>query len=148
MQSSPRLRGDTDAFDWYRRVAEQGNANAQNNLGLMYENGQGVRKDDAEAVSGYRLAAEQGIASSLFRLGLMYDSGGGVDHDPIAANALFGLAAAAGETRAQTYLDQGAKLTAPADIEKAAKLKAATSQPGKLLDALDHYEETAQRDDG
>nr|WP_323667895.1 tetratricopeptide repeat protein [Burkholderia cenocepacia] len=141
-------QSDTDAFNWYRLAAEQGYANAQNNLGLMYENGQGVRQDDAEAVKWYRLAAAQGVATSLFRLGVQYYAGGGAGHDPIAANALLGLAAAAGETRAQAYLDQGAKLTAPADIEKAARLRAEMSRPGNLLDALDRYEDTAQRGDG
>ncbi|KGB92594.1 tetratricopeptide repeat protein [Burkholderia cepacia] len=141
-------QSDTEAFKWYRLAAEQGDANAQNNLGLMYENGQGVRKDDAEAARWYRLAAAQGAATSLFRLGVQYYAGSGVASDPIAANALLSLAAAAGETRAQQYLDRGAKLTAPADIEKAARLRAAMSRPGNLLDALDRHEETAQRGDG
>ena len=41
-----------------RALAEQGDAVAQNNLGLMYANGRGVPEDDAEAVRWYRLAAE------------------------------------------------------------------------------------------
>ena len=36
--------------------AEQGDASAQFNLGLMYANGEGVLKDDAEAVRWYQLA--------------------------------------------------------------------------------------------
>ena len=47
-----------------RLAAEQGNANAQFNLGLMYANGEGVPEDDAEAVRWYRLAAEQGNANA------------------------------------------------------------------------------------
>lgn len=43
-------------------LAEQGDATAQNNLGVMYEYGLGVPKDDAEAVKWYRMAAEQGNA--------------------------------------------------------------------------------------
>jgi uncharacterized protein len=36
--------------------------NAQNNIGLMYKNGNGVVQDYAEALKWYRLAAEQGNA--------------------------------------------------------------------------------------
>ena len=46
------------------QAAEQGNATAQYNLGVMYDNGQGVRQDDAQAVQWYRKAAEQGHAKA------------------------------------------------------------------------------------
>ena len=39
--------------------ASQGNADAQFNLGVMYDIGQGVPQDDAEAAKWYRLAADQ-----------------------------------------------------------------------------------------
>ncbi|MDP4855337.1 MAG: SEL1-like repeat protein, partial [Schleiferiaceae bacterium] len=42
--------------------ADQGYAQAQYNLGIMYANGQGVPKSDKEAVKWYRKAAEQGDA--------------------------------------------------------------------------------------
>ena len=45
----------------WRPLAEQGNADAQYNLGVMYEEGRGMPQDDAEAVKWYRRAAEQGI---------------------------------------------------------------------------------------
>ena len=45
---------------WYRKAAEQGYARAQSNLGLAYEYGRGVGKDNREAVRWYRKAAEQG----------------------------------------------------------------------------------------
>ena len=51
---------------------------AQNNLGLMYANGEGVPEDDAEAVHWYRKAAKQGYADAQYNLGLMYDYGEGV----------------------------------------------------------------------
>ena len=50
-------RGDyATALAGLQNYAEQGNATAQFNLGLMYANGEGVPKDDAEAVRWYRLA--------------------------------------------------------------------------------------------
>jgi TPR repeat protein len=48
------------AVVWYRKAAEQGDAQAQNNLGVMYQNGRGVAHDDAQAVFWYRKAAVQG----------------------------------------------------------------------------------------
>lgn len=44
------------------QAAEQGNAQAQLNLGWMYANGQGVRQDDAQAAQWFRKASEQGDA--------------------------------------------------------------------------------------
>ncbi len=48
------------AFNEIKPLAEQGNASAQYNLALMYDNGKGVLKDYKEAVKWYRKAAEQG----------------------------------------------------------------------------------------
>jgi uncharacterized protein len=56
-------------------AAEQGYAEAQYNLGVMYGNGNGVVQDYAEAVKWYRLAAEQGNAKAQNNLGVMYEYG-------------------------------------------------------------------------
>ena len=50
----------------WKPLAEQGNADAQFNLGFMYEKGWGVPQDYKTAVKWYRLAAEQGDADSQF----------------------------------------------------------------------------------
>ena len=47
------------AVEWYTKSAEQGNAGAQNNLGLCYDNGEGVAKDLKKAVEWYTKSAEQ-----------------------------------------------------------------------------------------
>ena len=52
----------------WRSAAEQGHAGAQCNLGVMYENGQGVKQDHAEAVRWYRKAAEQGLVYAVSAL--------------------------------------------------------------------------------
>ena len=39
-----------EAVKWYRKVATQGFAMAQNNLGIMYNNGHGVKQDHIKAV--------------------------------------------------------------------------------------------------
>ena len=51
---------DRSLFEETKIEAEKGNAPAQFNLGLMYDNGRGVPKDEAEAVKWYRKAADQG----------------------------------------------------------------------------------------
>ena len=58
------------AFAGFQKLAEQGNANAQDSLGWMYANGQGVPKDDQQAVAWYHKAAEQGVARAQFILGV------------------------------------------------------------------------------
>jgi len=50
----------TKAVDWFTKSAEQGNAEAQYNLGLMYANGQGVLRDKAKAAEWLKKAAAQG----------------------------------------------------------------------------------------
>lgn len=60
------------------KKAEQGDAQAQSFLGIMYEKGIGVVKDEAEALKWYRKAAEQGNAQAASILGIMYADGLGV----------------------------------------------------------------------
>ena len=72
-------RGDfATALREWRPLAEQGDANAQTKLGIMYDKGQGVPKNHAEAAKWYRKAAEQGDADGQTKLGNMYRSGFGV----------------------------------------------------------------------
>jgi TPR repeat protein len=48
---------DREALKWIRRAAEQGQANAQSNLGLMYAKGRGVPQDFVRAYMWYSIAA-------------------------------------------------------------------------------------------
>ncbi len=76
------MRGDyKTAFEKWKPLAEQGDANVQYNLGVMYDTGLGVAQDYKEAVKWYRLSAEQGNASAQFNLGVMYAAGLGVAQD-------------------------------------------------------------------
>jgi TPR repeat protein len=56
------------ALTIFRSLAELGEAPAQHNLGIMYENGLGVGQDAAEALRWYGLAAEQEFAPAQARL--------------------------------------------------------------------------------
>ena len=55
-----------------RLAAEEGDAAAQFNLGVMYADGRGVPQDETEAVRWYRLAAERGNARAQANLGVKY----------------------------------------------------------------------------
>ena len=41
---------DKEAYKWFTKAAKQDNDGAQNNLGLTYENGRGVKQDYKKAV--------------------------------------------------------------------------------------------------
>ena len=49
-----------EAVSWFRKAAKKGYGRAQYNLGLAYENGEGVRKCNVDACMWYKLAMEQG----------------------------------------------------------------------------------------
>ena len=68
-----------------RLKADQGDATAQVSLGVMYEFGRGVPKDEVEAVKWYRKAADQGNADGQNNLGNMYAYGQGVPKDEVEA---------------------------------------------------------------
>ena len=98
-------RGDyATAYRGFRRLAEQGNAAAQFNLGRMYDKGQSVAKDYAEAAKWYRRAAEQGHARAQYNLGIMYADGQGVPKDYAEALKWYRRAAEQGEAYAQNNL--------------------------------------------
>jgi TPR repeat protein len=92
------------AMRLFRRLADQGNADAQANLGFMYQNGQGVQQDDKQAVVWYRKAADQGNARAQTNLGFMYEGGRGVPKDYKQAVAWYRKAADQGNADAQANL--------------------------------------------
>jgi uncharacterized protein len=57
-----------DAMEWYRKAADRGLANAQFNVGELYENGWGVAKDIDQAKGWYQKAADQGYAPAKIAL--------------------------------------------------------------------------------
>jgi len=91
-------------FEDTLKKAEQGDAKAQGMLGLMYEQGKGVKQDSKQAVHWYTKAAEQGFDFAQFKLGYMYETGKGVVQDYKQAVHWFTKAAEQGFERAQFYL--------------------------------------------
>ena len=92
------------ALKEWKPLAEQGNADAQRNIGYMYNMGKGVLKDYSEALRWYRLAAEQGNTDALNSIGVMYQNGHGVLQDFFEAVKWYRLAVEQGNSQAQNNL--------------------------------------------
>ena len=60
------------AAQWYRKVACQGLSNAQNNLGVLYKDGQGLPQDSDSARYWFSLAAQQGLPIARKNLEKLY----------------------------------------------------------------------------
>jgi len=56
------------AAELYQKAADQGDPFAQDNLGMLYENGQGVPKDLGRAAELYQRAANQGYQRAIANL--------------------------------------------------------------------------------
>lgn len=92
------------AFRLWQLLAQQGDAEAQYNLGVMYEKGQGVEQNYQQAVAWYQKAANQGDAEAQFNLGGMYYNGQGVAQNYQQALAWYQKAANQGVAMAQYSL--------------------------------------------
>ena len=92
------------AMKYCRIAAERGNTDALNDIGIMYERGQGVTKDDVEATKWYRKAAELGDAWGQNNLGVMYRDGLGVEKDYAEAVKWYRKAAEQGRASGQRNL--------------------------------------------
>jgi TPR repeat protein len=110
-------RGDyAVALRLFRPLANQGDAYAQTNLGLMYHVGQGVPQNHDEAAKWFWLAANRGVASAQALLGFS------VPQDYVRAHMWFSLSAAQGGQVAAIERDSISKLMTPAQIAEAQKL--------------------------
>jgi murein DD-endopeptidase MepM/ murein hydrolase activator NlpD len=101
---------DNGQFGEARRIwvplAEAGDAEAQFRLGLLFDLGQGVRKDLATAYMWYRRAAEAGLAQAQFNVAVMQDSGLVGPRNTVEAARWYRKAAVQGHHRAQYNLAQ------------------------------------------
>lgn len=100
------LKGDyAAAFEEWLPLAELGDAEAQYNLGVMYDEGAGRPRDLDVAAGWYRKAALQGFLDAQSNLGMMYYHGEGVDRDLAEAARWFRLAADQGDAEAVRILE-------------------------------------------
>jgi TPR repeat protein len=123
-------KDEAKAVEWYEKAAAQGHAEAQNNLGVMYDKGKGVPQDQARAVEWYRKAAAQGNPTAQYNLAIMYADGIAIQKDELMAYAWFNLSAAKGNKDAAKRRDALEKQLTPEQKAQAQKFSA--DLPGKV----------------
>jgi TPR repeat protein len=117
---------------WFRKAADQGDADAQFNLGRIYGKATGTYatmraapQDDVEAVKWYRRSAEQDYRPAQFNLAEIYAEGsGGVPRDDVLAYFWMSLAASGGDQAAAQKLERYAAHLSAAQIDSARGLVA------------------------
>jgi len=112
-------RGSVRPLPDLRKMADQGDAEAQWRLGMLYLNGDGVRQNDREAAKWFQRAADQSYVPALTALGLQYWAGRGVQQDYNKAYFWYDLALAKGDQNAQSQLDELAAELTPAELATA-----------------------------
>ena len=105
------------------RLASEGNAVAQYQLGRMYAEGRGTSQDDAVAVRWFRKAANQGLPEAQYNLAIRYYDGSGIPKDNVQAHVWASLAAtnSTGATQelATSLRDEVAARMTPTEIARA-----------------------------
>jgi hypothetical protein len=88
------------ALELITKKAEEGDPNAQCDLAIMYECGDGVPQNYALAVYWYQMAVEKSLDEALCNLGYMHSSGNGIPKNTILAVKYYKQAADQGYPRA------------------------------------------------
>ncbi len=97
---------ETEALMRLRAAAEQGDVEAQWQLGCLHASGNGVPQDKTEAMRLFRKAAEQNHLGAINMLGLMFEHGDGIPKDEAEAARWFQQAADLGYYAAQLNLGE------------------------------------------
>ncbi len=130
-----RAKNYEKAGQLLRPAAEKGNPEAQVDLGYMFLQSLGVRKDHEQALKWFRLSAAQGYPAGQFYLGVMYQNGLWVQKDSVEALRLFRLGAAQGHVQSQSNvglmheLGEGVKQ----DLDEAARWYLVAAAKGDAL---------------
>ena len=106
----------------WRSLAQQSDADAQNNLGVLFFKGQGVPKHYEIAVVLFRLSAKQGNSTAQSYLGGMCGLGQGVKKNLVTAYIWASLGAYNGNEKGAKLRDIFAKRMPPDDIATAQEL--------------------------
>ena len=112
-----------EALKWYKRAAEGGQPDAENELGVHYRDGDGIEQNYVQAAHWFRKAAEHvpdlgGAGQGRNNLGNLYAEGQGVPKDYVQAYMWLSLA---GSERSIDYLQR--EMT-PGQISRARQLAA------------------------
>lgn len=98
--------GGKVTFEDVLSLAQEGNHDAEFELGTMYQHGDGVTQDLAKAIEWYRKSASAGNRQAAFNLALMYRDGIGTKENLEAARRWFTRAEELGDVRAAYQLGQ------------------------------------------
>jgi hypothetical protein len=101
--------------------ANQNYAEAQDSLGLIFEQGHGVKQDFTEAAALYRKAAERGYGGAQNNLAIACALGRGTAKEPVKACIWFELAATHGDKNGAGIRDTLVKTMTPQQIAEAEK---------------------------
>ena len=110
----------SEAVNWYRKAAEQGNLEAQYHLGFCYLNGRGVENDDLVGLHWINKAAKQGDGDSLCFMGACYATGWPdfLQRDIAEAYKFFMHAHAQGEKVSAGWLESLLSWASPQELEE------------------------------
>ena len=96
------------ALVWYRKAAAKNYSSAKTSLGMFYEHGTGVSRDDATALKWYREAADED-STAMYCVGRFYAEGKGVAKDINLATQWMTKAAQGGDPDAKKWIAEHAK---------------------------------------
>ncbi len=99
-------KDDLLALKYYRKGARKGNAACCRQLGIMYENGLGTRKNLKKAMENYQKAADLGDAAAFVHLAKLWENGALGASDLDRAILLYQMAAQMGEESAEVELNR------------------------------------------
>jgi hypothetical protein len=105
-----------------RKLADQGDAEAQWQLGVLYHDGDSVPKDDVKAVEWFQRAAEQGYVRAESTLGAYYWAGRGVPRDFSKAYFWSQLALAQGDENSKSRLEGLSAQMTPSQVASARQM--------------------------
>lgn len=133
------------AFKLWLPLAEQGHADAQFNVAVLYEKGSGVVQDYVEAARWYLEAARQGETEAQYNVGLLYETGTGLTQDlkeaakwytRLIANPRQDAASLASKQRARQRLANLARATEEIVAYEGGRFVIARAQDGACVIAL------------
>ncbi|HEY6302129.1 MAG TPA: GAF domain-containing protein [Terriglobales bacterium] len=102
-----------------RKLADQGDAEAQFQMGVRYHNGEDVPQDDTQAMQWFLRSAEQGYVDAQSHLGAYYWAGRGVPEDLSKAYFWSAIAFAEGDDNSKSRLEGLASQMTQAQVSDA-----------------------------
>ncbi len=114
----------SEAVRWYALAAEQGQFDAQNNLGLIYQFGFDEHSPNIdEAARWFKSAADRGHSHAMYNLGVLHRTGDGVPLNYDESSRLFRQSARQGFIPAQTAIAEALLEGRGIKIDKVEALK-------------------------